>query len=87
MARQNRFYKNESKHPRLLAGGMYTAKQIAIITGVHVNTIYGRLGRGNRNSVILDKHLVDTRETQLWPVLETKADKLSAEWLNRRLVQ
>jgi hypothetical protein len=76
-------YVNRSTHPRMISGDKYSIKQISIICSLSGGCLHNRFGfKGEFN----DDDLRSSRSANVWPILETKSDRLSASWLNRRLV-
>jgi len=76
-------YVNKSTHKRLLEGHRYSLKELAIISGVPHSTLHGRM---SYKESFTDKEIRPSEKAIIWPLLETESDKISAKWINRRLV-
>ena len=76
-------YVNKSTHKRLLEGHRYTLKELALISGVPHSTLHGRM---HYKESFTDIEIRPSERAIIWPLLETESAKLSAKWLNRRLV-
>jgi hypothetical protein len=86
---------NRSTHERMISGDSYSLKAISIITGIHHNTLHGRL-RGKDEltdhelrTIDLSKCNPERRRRSGVPSnikrLETKADELSSQFLRGKL--
>lgn len=76
-------YANKSTHKRLLVGHRYSLKELSIISGVPDSTLHGRM---YYKESFTDIEIRPSERAVIWPLLETESAKLSAKWLNRRLV-
>lgn len=76
-------YINKSNHPRMIRGESYSIKQISIICKLTGGCLHNRFGFKGE---FTDEDLRASKTANVWPILETKSDRLSASWLNRRLV-
>ena len=86
---------NRSTHERMISGAEYSLKAISIITGIHHNTLHGRL-RGKDELTDHELRAIDVakcnperRRREGVPStikrLETKADELSSKFLRGKL--
>lgn len=86
---------NRSTHERMISGAEYSLKAISIITGIHANTLHGRL-RGKDEFTDHELRTIDLSKTS--PArrrregvagsikrLETEADRLSSQFLRGKL--
>jgi len=76
-------YINKSNHPRMIRGESYSIKQISIICKLTGGCLHNRFGFKVEFN---DDDLRASKTANVWPILETKSDRLSASWLHRRLV-
>jgi hypothetical protein len=76
-------YINKSNHPRMIVGESYSIKQISIICNLSGGCLHNRFGF---KEAFDDEDIRKSRSANVWPILETKSDRLSASWLNRRLI-
>lgn len=76
-------YINKSNHPRMIRGESYSIKQISIICKLTGGCLHNRFGFKGE---FTDEDLRAPMTANVWPILETKSDRLSASWLNRRLI-
>jgi len=83
MSQQIRMYTNKTTHERLVIGAQYSMKQLSMITKIAHGTLHNRFGYAD---VVTDADLRIPHRATIWPLLETKSDKLSASWLNKGLV-
>ena len=83
MPQKIRMYTNQTTHERLVIGAQYSMKQLSLITRIAHGTLHNRFGYAD---VVTDADLRIPHRAPIWPLLETKGDKLSASWLNRGLV-
>ena len=83
MPQKIRMYTNKTTHERLVIGAQYGMKQLSLITKIAHGTLHNHFGYAD---VVTDADLRIPHRAAIWPLLETKGDKLSASWLNRGLV-
>ena len=86
---------NRSTHERMISGAEYSLKAISIITGIHFNTLHGRLvGKDaftNHEIRAVDASQMSPEKRRkaglgsTWPEFETKAEAYSAKFLRGKL--
>jgi len=83
MGRKTRYVKNESNHPLLVKGKIYSLYALAREAKIPPMTLRNRVGSGD---TVTDEHFVSKKRVRgLWPVFETKTEALSSKWLRRSL--
>ena len=86
---------NRSTHERMISGAEYSLKAISIITGVHFNTLHGRLV-GKDAFTDHEIRAVDASQMSpekrrkaglgsTWPEFQTKNEAYSAKFLRVKL--
>ena len=76
-------YINKSTHELLVPNALYTLRPVQLITGLANTTLHNRFGYAESFG---DHEIRSPDRAFVWPLMETKGDKLSASWLNRSLV-
>lgn len=83
MGRKIRYFRNETTHPRLEQGKLYTMHELAKLVKYSPSTLLNRVGTG---SVVRDEHFIMRKRLRyIWPTFENKTEELSSEWLRRAL--
>tara|TARA_R110000851_G_C12937512_1_gene551919 strand:- start:336 stop:587 length:252 start_codon:yes stop_codon:yes gene_type:complete len=83
MGRKIRYVINESNHPLLVKGKIYSLYSLAREAKMPPMTLRNRVGLSD---VVTDEHFVNKKRTQaLWPEFETETEAKSAKWLKRAL--
>ena len=80
---RSRTYINRSTCERMIHGATYSLAEIALITDMAKTTLHNRFGFAESFS---DHEIRSPDRGFVWPLMETAGAKLSADWLNRRLV-
>lgn len=86
---------NQSTHENMVAGAEYSIKAISIITGIHANTLHGRLiGKGvvtNHELRVTDASNMSPEKRKKrgvgssWPEFQNKNEAYSAKFLRVKL--
>ena len=81
---QSRYFVNETKDARLAPFGQgYTLIDAANLLGMSKSCLHKRL-KGTK--IITDAMIERPRSRNVWPILESDSDRLSAKWLKRSIV-
>lgn len=82
MSNKVKMYINNSNHVKLVPNACYSIKELHLITKIALSTLHNRMGYKDSFG---DRELRQAEKPIVWPILETNSDKLSAEWLKRRI--
>ena len=82
MSNKIKMYINNSNHVKLVPNACYSIKELHLITKIALSTLHNRMGYKDSFG---DRELRQAEKPIVWPILETNSDKLSAEWLKRRI--
>lgn len=81
MGREIRYVKNESNHPLLVKGKIYSLYGLAREAKIAPMTLRNRVGLSD---IVTDDHFITKKKTHvIWPVFETATEAVSAKWLRR----
>ena len=83
MGRKIRYVKNESNHPLLIKGKIYSLYGLAREAKIAPMTLRNRVGL---SETVTDDHFVAKKKTHvIWPEFDTETEAVSAKWLKRAL--
>jgi hypothetical protein len=81
---QSRYFVNETKDARLAPFGHgYTLIDAANLLGMSKSCLHKRLLGGR---IITDAMISPPKARNVWPLMESDSDRLSAKWLKRSIV-
>ena len=81
---QSRYFVNETTDARLAPFGHgYTLIDAANLLGMSKSCLHKRL-KGTK--IITDDMLEPPKSRNLWPILQSDSDRLSAKWLKRSIL-